>query len=82
VDTFTLQLQAEFEKRLEADLGTVFNTLVALFAVVSYWRGIWALLDNLFGDSVAGDLACVLMGLVSRVRDFINMPVSCACAMT
>lgn len=54
---------AEFEKRLEADLQTVANTLLALFAVVSYWRGIWALLDHVFGDNPLGDFVCVLMGL-------------------
>lgn len=55
----------EFERRLEADLQTVFNTLLALFAVVSFWRGIWALLDYVFQDDPLGDLACVFMGLVS-----------------
>jgi hypothetical protein len=36
---------AEFEARLEADLATVGTTLVAIFGVIVFWRGVWSLLD-------------------------------------
>ncbi|KXZ50563.1 hypothetical protein GPECTOR_16g738 [Gonium pectorale] len=53
----------EFEHKLEADLQTVGVTLTAILGVIIFWRGVWALLDHFIGDSVVGDIACVIVGL-------------------
>ncbi|PNH03166.1 hypothetical protein TSOC_010794 [Tetrabaena socialis] len=53
----------EFEHKLEADLQTVGVTLTAVMGVIIFWRGVWSLLDHFIGDSVLGDVACVIAGL-------------------
>ncbi|GLC42284.1 hypothetical protein PLESTF_001144100 [Pleodorina starrii] len=54
---------AEFEHKLEADLQTVGVTLTAILGVIIFWRGVWALLDHFIGDSVVGDVCCIIVGL-------------------
>ncbi|EFJ47654.1 hypothetical protein VOLCADRAFT_104975 [Volvox carteri f. nagariensis] len=54
---------AEFEHKLEADLQTVGVTLLAILGVIIFWRGVWALLDHFVGDSVVGDICCIIVGL-------------------
>jgi hypothetical protein len=41
----------------------VFLTLTAVTGVIIYWRGVWALLDHFIGDSVLGDICCMIVGL-------------------
>ncbi|KAG2452085.1 hypothetical protein HYH02_003121 [Chlamydomonas schloesseri] len=53
----------DFEHKLEADLQTVGVTLTAILGVIIFWRGVWALLDHFIGDSVVGDICCVIVGL-------------------
>lgn len=53
----------EFEQKLEADLQTVGVTLTAILGVIIFWRGVWALLDHFVGDSVFGDICCIVVGL-------------------
>ncbi|GFR41624.1 hypothetical protein Agub_g2351 [Astrephomene gubernaculifera] len=54
---------AEFEHKLEADLQTVGVTLTAILGVIIFWRGVWSLLDHFLGDSVVGDICCIIVGL-------------------
>lgn len=54
----------EFEHKLEADLTTVGVTLTAVLGVIIFWRGVWALLDHYIGDSVFGDICCMIVGLI------------------
>ncbi|KAG2423166.1 hypothetical protein HXX76_010934 [Chlamydomonas incerta] len=54
---------SDFEHKLEADLQTVGVTLTAILGVIIFWRGVWALLDHFIGDSVVGDICCVIVGL-------------------
>ncbi|GIL80493.1 hypothetical protein Vretimale_16078 [Volvox reticuliferus] len=54
---------ADFEHKLEADLQTVGVTLTAILGVIIFWRGVWALLDHFVGDSVVGDICCIIVGL-------------------
>jgi hypothetical protein len=58
-------LLVEFERKLEADLRSVGATIVAVSGVIVYWRGVWSLLDHVLGDSVFGDVACVVLGLLT-----------------
>jgi len=53
----------EFEQKLEADVSSVFLTLAAVTGVICYWRGVWSLLDYFMGDSVLGDVCCMIVGL-------------------
>ncbi|PNW84093.1 hypothetical protein CHLRE_04g220633v5 [Chlamydomonas reinhardtii] len=53
----------DFEHKLEADLQTVGVTLTAILGVIIFWRGVWALLDHFIGDSVVGDICCIIVGL-------------------
>lgn len=53
----------EFEHKLEADLQTVAVTITAILGVIVFWRGVWSLLDHFIGDSVLGDLCCIVVGL-------------------
>lgn len=53
----------EFEHKLEADIVTVFYTLFTVVGVITFWRGIWAALDHIFGDSLFGDFVCTIVGL-------------------
>lgn len=40
-------------------------TLCALAAgVITWWRGVWALLDHFLGDSLFGDCMCIFSGLL------------------
>ena len=32
--------------------------------VITWWRGVWALLDHYIGDSVFGHIMCVFLGLM------------------
>lgn len=38
-------------------------TLTAILGVIIFWRGVWALLDHFVGDSVFGDICCIVVGL-------------------
>jgi hypothetical protein len=53
----------EFEQKLEADITSVLLTLTAVTGVIIFWRGVWSLLDHYMGDSVLGDVCCVIAGL-------------------
>lgn len=53
----------EFEQKLEADLQSVAVTVTAVTGVIIYWRGVWSLLDNVMGDSLFGDICCIIVGL-------------------
>jgi hypothetical protein len=53
----------EFEHKLEADLQSVAVTVTAVTGVIIYWRGVWSLLDNVMGDSLFGDICCIIVGL-------------------
>jgi hypothetical protein len=53
----------EVEHKLEADMKTVGVTLAAILGVITFWRGVWSLLDHLVGDSVLGDVGCSVVGL-------------------
>ena len=53
----------EFEQKLEADIASVFLTLAAVTGVIIFWRGVWSLLDYFLGDSLLGDLCCIIVGL-------------------
>lgn len=53
----------EFEHKLEADLQTVAVTITAILGVIVFWRGVWTLLDHYIGDSVLGDVCCIVVGL-------------------
>lgn len=44
-------------------LQTVGVTLTAILGVIIFWRGVWALLDHFIGDSVVGDICCIIVGL-------------------
>ncbi|KAI8473658.1 MAG: hypothetical protein J3K34DRAFT_518776 [Monoraphidium minutum] len=52
-----------FEQKLEADIVSVFLTLTAVTGVIIFWRGVWSLLDHFMGDSVLGDICCIIVGL-------------------
>lgn len=49
--------------QLEADLQSVAVTLTAVTGVIIFWRGVWSLLDTLMGDSLFGDICCIIVGL-------------------
>ncbi|KAI8467894.1 MAG: hypothetical protein J3K34DRAFT_471300 [Monoraphidium minutum] len=53
----------EAEQRLEADLPTIGLTILFMTALIAYERGVQSLLDNVFGDSPKGSVACITMGL-------------------
>eukprot|EP00882_Tetradesmus_deserticola_P003599 GHRQ01003810.1.p1 GENE.GHRQ01003810.1~~GHRQ01003810.1.p1 ORF type:complete len:199 (+),score=51.50 GHRQ01003810.1:129-725(+) len=53
----------EFEHKLEADLQSVAVTVTAVTGVIIYWRGVWSLLDYMMGDSLFGDICCIIVGL-------------------
>ncbi|KIZ02938.1 hypothetical protein MNEG_5018 [Monoraphidium neglectum] len=53
----------EFEQKLEADISSVGLTLTAVTGVIIFWRGVWSLLDYYMGDSVLGDVCCIIVGL-------------------
>lgn len=57
-------LLVEFEHKLQGDLKAVGVTIVAITGVIVFWRGVWSMLDHLLGDSVFGDVACVVIGLL------------------
>ncbi len=55
------------------------TTLVAITGVIIFWRGVWSVLDHVIGDSVFGDVCCIVVGLTiilgirisgARVADF------------
>jgi hypothetical protein len=55
----------EFEQKLQGDLKAVGVTVVAVSGVIIYWRGVWSLLDHFLGDSVFGDVCCIVVGLLT-----------------
>eukprot|EP00195_Chlamydomonas_chlamydogama_P015153 CAMPEP_0202911534 /NCGR_PEP_ID=MMETSP1392-20130828/55244_1 /ASSEMBLY_ACC=CAM_ASM_000868 /TAXON_ID=225041 /ORGANISM="Chlamydomonas chlamydogama, Strain SAG 11-48b" /LENGTH=123 /DNA_ID=CAMNT_0049602083 /DNA_START=317 /DNA_END=688 /DNA_ORIENTATION=- len=54
----------EFESKLQSDLTSVGATVFAGIGVITWWRGVWALLDHYVGDSVVGHWACIITGLM------------------
>ena len=44
-------------------MRVVGNTILAVSAVITFWRGLWSLLDHYVGDSELGDVVCMLTGL-------------------
>jgi hypothetical protein len=61
----------EFESKLESDLQSVAVTLTAVTGVIIYWRGVWSLLDALLGDSLLGDVCCIV---AVRATDVCALP--------
>jgi hypothetical protein len=53
----------EWEHKLQADFKTVGVTITAILGVITFWRGVWSLLDHYLGDSVFGDVVCSVVGL-------------------
>jgi len=58
-------LLREFEHKLQGDVKAVGTTITAITGVIVFWRGVWSLLDSLLGDSVFGDVACIVVGLLT-----------------
>ena len=51
---------------LHSENGFVFILAVctAVAGVITWWRGVWALLDHYIGDSVFGHVMCIVLGLM------------------
>lgn len=58
------------------DITANVNTLMAVMAVISLWRGVGGLLDILFEDSLEGYVACVGfgVGIILLIR-LLKLPV-------
>jgi hypothetical protein len=54
---------AGYERQLGADVSSVALTLAVVTGVIAFWRGVWSLLDHLVGESLLGDVCCVIAGL-------------------
>ncbi|EFN50781.1 expressed protein [Chlorella variabilis] len=61
---------------MKFDVTANVNTVMAITAVIAYWRGVGGLLDILFEDSLEGYVACVAFGwLIILLIKVLKLPV-------
>lgn len=52
------------DQPMKFDVTANVNTIMAITAVIAYWRGVGGLLDIVFEESLEGFVACIVFGWV------------------
>jgi len=63
IGTQAMLMQAMLMSKLPIIIPFPFHGF-PLSGVITWWRGVWALLDHYIGDSVFGHVLCVVLGLM------------------